>query len=243
MSPLMRRAALKLAGMSLVLAFAAACSGPGGPGSAQGTTPDVTHGTPAPTATSAPTTEPRWPSGETLTIELTKTGRFGVQFDCPAEGECGTTPLVDNERVGPLFVRLQLFESSNLERVEIQVTNEGDEVLQMVTVTDAVDFTQLSKFSSASTATGSSNGANTGPTSATNASSPEEPVTRIEEVIDTASSTLGSCTVRQTGANRGTVNCTIGVLGSGRSATVGIVFSPDLASGDVVNTFSITSRI
>lgn len=189
------------------------------------------------------TTEPTSSSGETVAIELEETGRFGVAFLCVTG--CPRAS-VDEQRVGPLFVRLESFGATHLERISIKLTNEGDQLLQGVTATDSIDFAGVFRRPpSSSTPSRPPSGSTSDPTAPPDEPPPArgQPVTKIEDLVSRSSTTMGTCTVRQTGPREGAVACTVGAVPSGRTATVDIVFSRDRdLAGTVVNRVSARAR-
>ncbi len=249
----MRRTGLKLRGAALVLGFTAACSGIEEPVETQNTIPStatsestdevnpisdetvpIDSRVSTATSTSTAASDSSSSSPQTLAVDLSETGRFGVAFsDCPGDSECPTS--VREQRVGPLFVRLESFGASGLERLIITLRNEGDQLLQALTVTDVITFSELSRWaSSASTSTASSSSATAQPASAS-----DLPVTTIEQLVRTASATTGTCETGQADGREGVVLCTLDTLDSGRTATIEIVFNQDPSFfGEIVNTVS-----
>ncbi len=180
---------LKLRVAALVLGFTAACSGTDEPAMTQDATPSMPTSESAlpadppseqvlptaPTASTAAstTTSDSTPSsGQAVAVALTETGRFGVAFaPCYPGGSCPGSS-VQEQRVGSLFVRLEAFGRSGSERLSISVTNEGDQLLREVTVTDVIDFSGLVR-----SGTGDSS---------------SEPVTRIEPLFAQRQRPVGS---------------------------------------------------
>ena len=249
----MRRTGLKLWGAALVLGITAACSGTEEPVETQNTIPSTaTSGSTdevnplsdetvpidprASTATSTSTaaSDSSSSSPQTLAVDLSETGRFGLAFTCSEDDECPRSS-VREQRVGPLFVRLESFGASGSERLSITLRNDGDQLLQAVTVTDVITFSDLSRWSSsASPSTASSSSATAEP-----ASGSTLPVTTIEQLVRTASASTGTCETRQADEREGIVVCTLDNIGSGRTATIEIIFNQDPSFfGKIVNSVS-----